>query len=379
MSDATGGRYGGPNPVGGGADPQKQPAPFEPPPSMHPGPWQPPNAVPAPGPQASGVDPSRLPLLPIRKSRKRLWSTVAALGAVVVSAVVAVIVFTGHDTTSVASPADVVKGYLDALARGDADAALSYSDKRPASNDYLTPDILKKQIAKWPITNIRILNANSSDAATGRVHAASTFGTTISETTMHLTRQKGRWRLEEAAIALPPNPLPDASEQTLTLFGKPFGQSRQYVFPGWLDVASGNHYISATTKPLLLDRLTQREHYLQADYAINDTGEKAVIDVTVAEFAKCEQSHSLKPPYPCSEVGLPADKFVDGTVTWGEANLGELNSTFDQKRLAINFFGRITNDVTAQTTSGTSDHFTAQHNVKGIAELSTVSPTLKFG
>ena len=235
--------------------------------------------------------------------------------------IVIVLVFTlvggDHDRGGGGSAADAVKGYLEALARGDAEAALSYSDKDPAS-DFLTDDVLKKQIAKWPITNIRILNADSTDAATGRVHASATFGTTISEARMRLTRKNSRWYLDAAAIMLPQNPSPDESDKTLAVFGKPFGQTRQYVFPGWVDIASSNPYVDATANPktqsLLLNRLMAREHYLQADFAI-DNGEKAVIDATVAALAQCQQSHALKPPYPCSTIGLPATKYVDGTVS----------------------------------------------------------------
>lgn len=385
MNDSPSRRYGGANPVGGGQQPPTPPAPSWPPPNMHQGPWQPPAAGSPPSPTPDGGDPGRA-LLPIRKSRKPLLVTLGAGAAVlVVIIIVLVVTLVGGDRErgGGGSAADAVTGYLEALARGDAAAALSYSDKDPASLDFLTDDVLKKQVAKWPITNIRILNAGSGEAATGRVHVSATFGTTISEARMRLTRKNSRWYLDNAAIVLPQNPAPDASDKTLTVFGKPFGQSRQYVFPGWVDIASSNPYVDATANPttqsLLLDRLTAREHYLQADFAINKNGEKAVIDATVAAFAKCQQSHAIKPPYPCSEVGLPADKYVDGTVDWGEADLGELNSTFDHRNLAVNFWGRITNDCTAQTTAGGSDHFTAQHYVKGVADLSTIPPTLKFG
>ena len=60
------------------------------------------------------------------------------------------------------SAGDAVKRYLEALARGDAETALSYGIDQPATSEFLTSEILKKQVAQWPIRNIRILHDNSS-------------------------------------------------------------------------------------------------------------------------------------------------------------------------------------------------------------------------
>ena len=95
------------------------------------------------------------------------------------------------------SAADTVKGYLEALARGDAESALAYSDDQPASKEFLTDDVLKKQIAKWPITNIRILNDDSSASGIGfgQVHVAANFGDKVSDATLTAKRRTnaGTW------------------------------------------------------------------------------------------------------------------------------------------------------------------------------------------
>ena len=101
-----------------------------------------------------------------------------------------------------ATPAAAVKGYLEALARGDADAALSYSSDQPASKEFLTDDVLKKQIDKWPISDIRILD-DTATASMGTVHVAVKFGDQTSDETLFLEQKddisdKGRSATDQA-------------------------------------------------------------------------------------------------------------------------------------------------------------------------------------
>ena len=98
-----------------------------------------------------------------RASRNRkpliIGLSVAAAVVVVVVVVAAIVTFSGSGASG--SAGDAVKGYLEALSRGDAAAALSYSTDQPASKDLLSDDILKKQIARWPISDVKILDDNS--------------------------------------------------------------------------------------------------------------------------------------------------------------------------------------------------------------------------
>lgn len=71
---------------------------------------------------------------------------------------------------------DVVKRYLESLARGDADTALSYAVDQPASKEFLTSHIRKKQVAQWPISNIRILAQQFDGACRGAEHGSRACG-----------------------------------------------------------------------------------------------------------------------------------------------------------------------------------------------------------
>lgn len=234
---------------------------------------------------------------------------------------------------SAASAGDAVKGYLEALSRGDANGALAFSSDQPASKDFLTDDILKQQIAKWPITNIRILSDSSSSGGNsaisssfGQVHVAVNFGDKSSDTTLTAKKDGDHWKLERAAIKVEATSSGlgnQAAANTLTIFGKPLNGNPAYVFPGFLDVASSNQWITVTTKPVLLDQLLTggSSASLQPTYTVTDAAKTAIMAQVKTITDACTNSHAAAPPKPCDTVAFGV---VDGTVNWGSADLSRI-------------------------------------------------------
>lgn len=299
-------------------------------PSHQPAAMPPTGYGPQPGPIGYGQ-----PAAPT-KSRKPLLIVFAI---VVVVAIVGAAGWTFLNTSSSSGPdsattaGDAVKGYLEALARGDANAALAYSDDQPASKDFLTDDILKQQITKWPITNIRILSdssasgGNSASSSFGQVHVAVNFGDKSSDTNLSVKKQNSHWRLDRAAVKVEANSSGignQAAANTLTLFGKPLNGNAAYVFPGFLDIASNNQNITVTTKnPVLLDQLTSggSSASLQPTYTVTDAAKTAIMTQVKAITDACTNSHLAVPPKPCDAVAFGV---VDGTVNWGPADLSRV-------------------------------------------------------
>lgn len=316
-----------------------------------------------------------------KRSRKPLIISLVA-GLVVLVVIGIVLTFTvfggsGSDKRN-GSAGDVVKGYLEALARGDAEAALSYSDDQPGSKDLLTDDILKKQIAKWPITDIRILNDDSSASVIGmaQVHVTATFGTKTSDATLDLKKTDGKWRLGVAAIKLTATPGGSTNEaaQTTTIFDKPAGEGTMYVFPGYLDVASSNEYLDVKMQdPLLLEQLSSYSSpWLQTDITLKDSGKKAIMDELKSDLAACRQSHSASPPAPCPVELL--DSYNSSFVTWGSADTSQIEvQNFDQYQLEATLYGELTMDVTTDTKVGTISPY-----LSATADLKKSPPTLKY-
>ena len=101
---------------------------------------------------------------------------------------------------------------------------LGAADK-PASKDFLTDEILKKQIDKWPISDIRILD-DIATASMGTVHVTAKFGDQTSDETLFLEERDGEWKLKQGAIKLDigqTRSYTEAASKTLTLFGRPVG------------------------------------------------------------------------------------------------------------------------------------------------------------
>ena len=297
VNDWSGGHYGGPNPVGGSGPVDSAAA--RPPAAPR---WQPHPAPPwPPGPPTFGPLPPGWPPPPPRHKRRKALRVTRAAGGVVIVVVAIVLAITlagGSRHGGGGSAGDVVKGYLHALARGDGEAALSYGADKPATKEFLTDGVLKKQVAQWPITKVRILDDNSAGtgAAVGlaQVHVVANFGDKTSDATLALKKDQGRWKLPSAAIKIKPSPtagaVNDAAAKTVTFFGKPPGDSTVYVFPGWMEVGTTNPYMTATSKPLLLDQLTMvSETTLRPDFALSDKGRDAVRDQLNGALANCRK------------------------------------------------------------------------------------------
>ncbi|BBZ15181.1 DUF4878 domain-containing protein [Mycobacterium branderi] len=321
---------------------------------------------------------------PPRKSRAPLVITLGVIAVAVTVMVVAVIAVRaiGLGIGGEGSPSDTVKGYLEALSRGDADTALSYSNDQPASKEFLTDDVLKRQITKWPITNIRILNAADADHSFGfaEVHAVATFGDQTSDTTLSVKKVDGHWKLDSATIKLDlsnPGGMDNQALQTLTIFGRPAGQSAAYVFPGWVDLGSSNANLAVKSKPMLLDSLRSTGGLYLSDvtFELSDAGKAAVMSALAKSLEGCTASPMLAPPN-CPQNDYDPS-IVDGTVVWGTPDLSGVKvGFFDPYRLQATIAGPIVFPLTAQARAGGTKQATTTSFISATADVSTSPPQI---
>ncbi|BBX06941.1 hypothetical protein MAIC_17440 [Mycolicibacterium aichiense] len=309
-----------------------------------------------------------------------LLSGVAVL---VVAAIVAVIVFGSGGPGNPKTAGDVVKAYLEALARGDANEALSYTNDEPASKDFLTDDILKQQIAKWPITNIRILNDDAdSSIEMGSVHVAANFGDQTSDENIHVKKSGGEWKLDHAALKLKFISSQDQKAlSTVTLFGKSIDPKKEtYVFPGWIDLGNSNEYITQEPlkRPLLLGELGYGglTTSLMPQFDISDKGIAVSMDLVKSAIANCASSKQLQPPN-CPQ-GVRDSSLVDGTAVWtAPADLSELKASyFDPEKMTERVHGPLDFQLTAQSTSGGTKSGTVYSYITATVDLTTNPPTV---
>lgn len=299
-----------------------------------------------------------------------MFITVAATFVVllVVGIVVAIVSFSGGGSEDNAgggasTAGDAVKGYLEALSRGDANAALAFGSDQPASKDFLTDDVLKQQIEKWPITNIRILSATET-AGFGQVHVAVNFGDQASDQTLMVRQSEGGWKLPAASVKLNlKGGMPTTDPITgralpsppVTLFGKPAANtSTVYVFPGWLDLGSSSKYLTASApRPVLLDGLLAQGIAMPTgvQFQLSDAGSEAAKQAVAAAVTACAQSTSLSPPG-CPNR-MPNPTLVDGTAHWeAPVDLNDVQYTFTAFDMTVRTTAMTQWTLTATNTGG---------------------------
>jgi hypothetical protein len=355
------------------AEPPPWPAQNQPPP---PGLW--PHQQPQPPwpvyPGAGGPPPKN------RRRTPLIVGLIAAAVVVIVVAVLAIKVLGGSDNISAS---DTVKGYLEALSAGDAAKALSYGAAQPANSDLLTDEILKKQLARMPITNIRILDEDTSMLAIGMtmVHAAASFGSVVDDVELRLKKDAdGNWKLETAAIKIDPPPGADSnlSAKTVTIFGRSFDKGSLYAFPGYLGIGSTNRYLKATAEPLLLQHLSSYSAaWLSPQISLNDDGRAAIQQSLVDAFANCQKSQSLAPPNCPGRVTRP--DAVEGTASWGQADLsGVTIGDLSAYSLSVILGGKAQLPLGYKLTDGGMDQGMASVYVGGTADISKSPPMLNL-
>ncbi|BBY46843.1 hypothetical protein MARA_02730 (plasmid) [Mycolicibacterium arabiense] len=308
-----------------------------------------------------------------RRNRKTLLIAVAVI-VVLVGAGVAYMRVSGGGASSSLTAAETVTAYLEALSSGDAEKALSYNKSEPANSDLLTNEILSKQIAEMPISDIRILDEGEELAGIGMgaVKVAVKFGDQLSDSTVRLSKVEETWKIDEGV-----NKIeflnPSRADETLTIFGKELKMGEAfYVFPGFVDVGSSNEYLDVTSESPLMAAGTT---YLRPTYVLNDDGVDAVSTVMAEAFAACERSRLLDPP-DCP-VRLSKYDAVDGTVTWGKADLSGLTigdlSDYD---MTVRITGTVTIPVSYQTRDGGTQSGTAESVTFNSVDVSTSPPQI---
>lgn len=276
------------------------------------------------------------------------------------------------------SAAQTVTDYLEALRRGDATKALSYSKTPFADNEFLTDEVLSKQIAQWPISDIHIgeIKGDEQTAAKLYVPISAKFGDKTHSETIGLTRSlQGGWWIDHVAneYALHSS----AVDATLTVFGKKLSPGQSfYAFPGYLDLASSNEYIevTATQYPLFRNYLLSSEFLISADADLNSKGADAITAAVRESFAQCEKSNLIAPPDCPAQLNSTAA--VDGTVTWGRADIDKPSFTLFSADLSVSVSGNASIPVTFQTTDGQTVSDTQLLVFQEKADITTSPPRL---
>jgi hypothetical protein len=161
--------------------------------------------------------------------------------------------YAGYRNTAGAQGA--VRGYLEAVARGDAADALAYGSIPSGSRSYLTADVLRQQLQAAPMRDILVVS--STPAAGGQLvtfsyDLAFAGGAVRVSDSVGVHRTGGHWRLDRVAAS----PLFEGTQATnrMTLAGVKMPQTGVLLFPGAVPVHFDTPYLrlSLDTEQLTL-------------------------------------------------------------------------------------------------------------------------------
>jgi len=258
------------------------------------------------GPYGTGVGPGTQmgPGAP-KKSNKTLYGVIAgAVALVIIIGVIIGIAVTRKSSTppadpsntpspaAAAKPSDAVKGYLDALAAGDANTAIGFGSAEPADKTFLTDEVLKGSAAKNPITEINVPEV--SDAYAYSVSASYTLGKTKVSGDFNVAKEGDSWKLSEVAQKID---LQNIRTTTLpmTINSVKVQTDNVYLFPGVYAVSSGLPAVSYGNGSLTVKSLADYTSTSDLDPTLTGVGKTDFIKQSKALLASCLGQKSLAP------------------------------------------------------------------------------------
>jgi hypothetical protein len=298
---------------------------------------------PQPGPYEGsggqyGIGP-RQPAPPPRSTNKILIIIGAAALAVILIAVIAVVVATsgrpaanpqggqgtgGQQTNSSQSgapqqasrPSDAVTAYLQALASGDATAALSYAADPAPTGPLLTNEVLEASRQRAPLSGIDVSVVEDQNAKS--VSASYTLGSSKVSESFDVVKVGDIWKISRAVKDLDISGIVDGS-LPVKINGVKVSDESIAVLPGSYAFTTGLPYVGYGSHNVVL----VKSPYVEADtYQIQSqlskAGKKAVISATKRSFNKCLQQHSLSPSN-CPQKFTSKYRYNKSTITWRRA------------------------------------------------------------
>lgn len=265
---------------------------------------------------------------PPRKRDHRPWLPLAVAAGLFTLAVLAVDLSLGArpllGPRSDAAATRAVRGYLEALAAGDAASALGYALRIPSDPSLLTDHVLAGQRATMPISEIEV----GAPTEPGRVPASYLLGGERVSTVFELTLDGGGWRLDRVG-----------AQADLSGFAVPVALNgavprslRPELFPGHYRVTSENPRYEVLEGELDV-RHPFEQPAVHGSLTLSEAGRAEVIEAAEAHLADCLSRRDLEPLECGLAVVHPDQTLLDeSSVEWwthGTADFTDLDISLD--------------------------------------------------
>ena len=271
---------------------------------------------------------------PRKKSKAPLFIGIGVTAVVIVIVVMVVVLFNmvrtptlnpgpsplpdGGNTPAVvaaATPKEAVEGFLNALADGDAETALAYTQEPPRDTTFLTDDVLQAMNKAHPITDI---NVDMEDAVQSFGYGTATYklGDQAVTWPVEVQQYHDRWLMQDVtgtadfsvlgenlALQIDGVDVPDPSSVTL--------------FPGQYDVTTANPMLTLGKTPLTVEFPGMPADTYNLKLAISSDGTKKIQAAAEKKLDGCLKQKSLKPKNCGFGVDSPTGKKVrDSSIAW---------------------------------------------------------------
>jgi hypothetical protein len=305
--------------------------PFAPQQSPAPGPVGPPPAGPmsGPTPQPGG---------PRRRGRGLIILGVVALALILVVVSTALLLWQNQrvvdpqpvpsrvpsGTASSAPPtsapppaalaSDAVAGYLDALAAGDAAAALSYSADPVKPGPFLTDKVLAESIKRAPLTAIAVPEVTDQQASS--VSATYRLGKTEVNTSYQVVKVSGAWKLAAVSKTIDLGLVRSPSIPML-INGVEVNSDNVDLLPGSYAFTTASPHLTYGSKNVLV--ITDPNAYaniLDLRASLSDRGRKTMISMANRSYDACLRTKVARPRNCPFAWTNSIYRFRNGSVTW---------------------------------------------------------------
>lgn len=246
------------------------------------------------------------------RSGRRNWPPLVIAAGLAALTVSAIVLTWGPSPLlgprSDAAATQAVRGYLEALAHGDAATALGYALRTPSDPSLLTDRVLAEQRETTPISEIVV----SAPLEPGRVPASYLLGTERVSVVFELTLDREAWRLDQVAAQTDlsgfavPVALNDALPRT----------TRPELFPGHYQVTSGSPRYTVADGELAI-RHPFEQPVTTGELTLSEAGRAEVMEAAQAHLADCLSRQDLAPPDCGFSLAHPDQTPLDeSTVAW---------------------------------------------------------------
>jgi hypothetical protein len=209
--------------------------------------------------------------------------------------------------TSLASAA--VRGYLEAIATGNATAALAYSAQPPLQSNLLTDAVLAESKRRAPITAIDVPAVDDQTAST--VTASYMIGTTSVSHTYRVQRvATDQWKLTSvtAPVEIDYQPAPG-----MKINGAKISSSLLELFPGSYAITGSSKYVTVGSIKFVVKGATTDLDRHRTPASLTKAGKKLATSAAKKDLNRCLGTRAIAPKN--CPFGVRSNGFKNNTST----------------------------------------------------------------